>query len=672
LSLQVNRLDNASEHKFHGTAIDRSRVVRFRLNGIPIEGYVGDTVLSAALACGIIGAGIHLGHALGLDERFAPHVVPAGSRSDKRLMLPMDRMPAIDGLDLVTLGAQVQVGLMNRLTQLFRGRVSSLGVQIDAGRPDPWLDEVPERTLDADVVIVGGGVAGMSAARAAALSGSRVVLIERRPTLGGDAAYFGAVGDEDKPEAVIARQASALAALSGVTVMLASAAFAVSGDVVMVHRVTQPDGRPVGETVAIKAPRIVLATGSFERLPVFAGNRLPGVVSANAAFHRARQYGIWQGNTAAFATSSSVPYRLAMQASDAGIKTARLADIRPHPQSRFIEFSKAYGITMAPGLIVESAAPADGKHGGLSVQMAEAANGFHREIEPLIVEQLLVCGGFQPDLTLWLMAGGSSRFAPSTGQLQARGELLGIELAGAAAGYHTTAACISSGGAAIARLFKRKAADITELHIDPLYETPDAPAPIGELAPEQSAPAYLDGGGGLHIRAAQPHKSRLPLLGHKAPALPQLAAGVLSVGEVAASVQLGTIAEAMAGIVASERGVTPIDLVAPGAEHTRPVEAAPHLGIPAYLAGRFGPQAQLWTIHAEDSRAFDAGCLIYVNSDSIDPRHAVGVIVGKAPTGIGSLALIGRTPLASGNRLIVKDVSGAASVHLGEIIPPSA
>jgi sarcosine oxidase subunit alpha len=672
LSLQINRLSAATEHKFHGTAIDRSRVVRFRLNGIPIDGYIGDTVLSAALACGIIGAGMHLGHALALDERSAPLVVPAGSRTDMRLMLPMDRISAIEGLDLVTLGSRVQVGLVNRLTQLFRGRATSLGMQIDAGRVELWLDTPPERAVDADVVIIGGGVAGMSAARSAALSGSRVVLVERRPTLGGDAAYFGAVGDEDKPEAVIARQASALAAFGNVTVMLASEAFAMSGDGVLVHHVSVVDGRPIGEVVAIKAPRIVLATGSVERLPVFAGNRLPGVVSVNSAFHRARQFGIWQGKTAAFATSSSVPYRMAMQASDAGIRTARLADIRPHPQSRFIEFSKAYGITMAPGLIVESATPADGKHAGLSVQMAEAANGFHREIEPIIVEQLLVCGGFQPDLALWHMAGGTSRYAPRTGQLQARGELAGVELAGAVAGYLTTAGCIASGEAAIARLFKRNATEINEVQIDPLYETPDAPTPIGEHMPEHSAPAYLDAGTGLQFRVLAPYKSRMPLLGHKVPAPPQLAAGILSVGEVAASVQLGTIEEAMAGTVAGERGVTPINLAAQGEAWQKPAEVPPHLSIPAYLTGRFGPQGQLWTIHAEDSRAFDPGCLIYVNSDSTDPRHAVGVVVGKAPTGIGQLALIGRTPLASGNRLVVKDVSSTASVYLGEIIPPSA
>lgn len=44
-----------------------------------------------------------------------------------------------------------------------------------------------------DVLVVGGGVAGMTAARAAAAGGARTVLIERAPALGGECTYAGCV-----------------------------------------------------------------------------------------------------------------------------------------------------------------------------------------------------------------------------------------------------------------------------------------------------------------------------------------------------------------------------------------------------------------------------------------------------------------------------------------------
>src|SRR5689334_17232677 len=45
-------------------------------------------------------------------------------------------------------------------------------------------DEV-QTTLDADIVVVGGGGSGLAAAIEAARRGCKVVLLEKRPTLGG-------------------------------------------------------------------------------------------------------------------------------------------------------------------------------------------------------------------------------------------------------------------------------------------------------------------------------------------------------------------------------------------------------------------------------------------------------------------------------------------------------
>ena len=55
----------------------------------------------------------------------------------------------------------------------------------------PGLAKVEPAEEPARVVVVGGGVAGLEAARAAALRGHSVVLFERRPVLGGRARLAG-------------------------------------------------------------------------------------------------------------------------------------------------------------------------------------------------------------------------------------------------------------------------------------------------------------------------------------------------------------------------------------------------------------------------------------------------------------------------------------------------
>ncbi|HET8951118.1 MAG TPA: NAD(P)-binding protein [Solirubrobacteraceae bacterium] len=63
---------------------------------------------------------------------------------------------------------------------------------VNPGIRDPALGELAPAATAGRVVVVGGGVAGLEAARAAALRGHGVVLFERRPQLGGRARLAGA------------------------------------------------------------------------------------------------------------------------------------------------------------------------------------------------------------------------------------------------------------------------------------------------------------------------------------------------------------------------------------------------------------------------------------------------------------------------------------------------
>ncbi|HEV7717763.1 MAG TPA: FAD-dependent oxidoreductase, partial [Arsenicitalea sp.] len=409
---QPNRLKPSSDHHFSGTDIDRSRPLRFRLNGRTVNGFAGDTVLSAAIASGINEAGRHLGSPLALSERFAPPVLPSSQLHLPQNALPMARLPAIDGMELSTLGTMRAAPAPRRIADIIRsltiGPNRSLGLHLDGASPlaGPWLDQEADTHLDTDLAVVGGGIAGLSAAWAAAQAGGRVLLIERRASAGGDARFFGAVEGEEAPDQVIKRLLQNLGSMPNVTILTGTEAFAITGQTLRAHSIDIIDGAPAGRVLAVAFKRLVLANGVIERLPVFPGNRMPGVAGALETYHRGVRHGVWPGKSTLFNTAVSVVYRLAMLASDAGIAIERITDTRTQPQSRFIEFSKAYGIRLVRGLAPASVTAAPSRQAGVLVHLAPTFEGVAQQVPPIWTELLVTSGGWQPDLGLWLMAGG--------------------------------------------------------------------------------------------------------------------------------------------------------------------------------------------------------------------------------------------------------------------------
>ncbi len=66
---QPNRLGAGRQHALQGSAIDRSKPLKFRLDDRTICGFAGDTVLSALLASGLDSVGKLGGQPVGLSGR---------------------------------------------------------------------------------------------------------------------------------------------------------------------------------------------------------------------------------------------------------------------------------------------------------------------------------------------------------------------------------------------------------------------------------------------------------------------------------------------------------------------------------------------------------------------------------------------------------------------------
>ena len=199
-----------------GGRIDRRRRVDFRFNGLRFEGYRGDTLASALLANGVrmvarsikyhrprgfVGCGAEepngiftVRHA-GVEGSTIPHApgtlveLVEGLEAQEVNGWPSLRFDAAGGLQwfsaMLTAGFYYKTFMWPRAGwhwyEWAIRRMAGNGRAPDA--PDP--DRYDKRNAFCDVLVVGGGPAGLAASLAAARAGARVILADDQPELGG-------------------------------------------------------------------------------------------------------------------------------------------------------------------------------------------------------------------------------------------------------------------------------------------------------------------------------------------------------------------------------------------------------------------------------------------------------------------------------------------------------
>ena len=259
----------------------------------------------------------------------------------------------------------------------------------------------------ADVVVIGGGVAGLQAAKAAAASGAKVLVLEQNSHWGGRAPVDGGSIGGEAPEAWIEKTRAELDAMDNVTLRDRCMASGVydHGYVLGYERLTDHapgQGGPRHRLWRIRAKQIVTATGAIERPLSFAGNDVPGVMLAASMRDYVVNWGVTPGQKVVIATNNDDAYRTALVLAEAGVEVVRILDARNNGGGALMEEARAKGIRIECGRAI--AKVSGGKRvKKVAICAQSGQGGAQEEIE---ADAVAMSGGWSPVVHLWSHCGG--------------------------------------------------------------------------------------------------------------------------------------------------------------------------------------------------------------------------------------------------------------------------
>lgn len=438
-----------------GGRIDRGRPLRFTYDGKRFHGFAGDTLASALLAEGQIevAPSIYLGRPRGIvtADCAEPNALVEVLGTCPEPMRPATDVELYDGLSVKSLSGVGWLGTAG--DREADGREADDREADDREADDREADdrEVHDKKyVHTDVLVIGAGPAGITAALSAGRAGARVTLVDSQRELGGCLLE----GDEHingQPALDWVRGAiRELVEMPEVRILTRSTAtgyYDHNYALIAQRRPGAAKGQPVQRLWHVRAQQVVLATGAQERPLVFAENDRPGIMLASAVRGYVNRFAVLPGRDVVVFTTADSAYSVALDLLAAGARV-RVVDARRNPPVWLGDEVKVMGGEVLSSSVVVST---EGEHRVSSVRVRgidtnDRLTGVAWE---MTCDLLAVCGGWNPIVHLYGQAGGALRWDDLIGGFvpaHTRPDL--PRVIGAARGTYDLAGCVAQGFAA--------------------------------------------------------------------------------------------------------------------------------------------------------------------------------------------------------------------------------
>ncbi len=456
---QSNRID--------GGLIDRSQTLNFTFNGKQMQGHPGDTLASALLANGqrlvgrsfkyhrprgIFTAGSEEPNAL-VHLRSGAHREPntratvaelfdglEATSQNHRGSLDFDLMAVTDLLSpFLAAGFYYKTFMWPKAfwEKLYEPMIrASAGLGSLSMQEDP--DVYDKGFLHCDVLVIGAGPAGLSAALAAGRSGARVIIADEDFLLGGrlNAESFGVGGMSGSDWA--AKAVAELGTMANVRIMSRTTLYGAYDHGIFgalerkTDHLASAAGKPRQVLWRIYSKRSILAAGSTERPIAFGNNDRPGVMLAGAVRAYVNRYGVTPGKEVAVFTNNDDGWRTATDLYAKGVTITAVIDSREIDAPASIPGASV----VMGGRIVDIA-------GRKGIRALTLSNG-----QVIPADCLAVSGGWSPNVHLTCHQRGRPEWRESIAAFVPGADLpVGMIVAGAANGTLTLGGALKEGRA---------------------------------------------------------------------------------------------------------------------------------------------------------------------------------------------------------------------------------
>ncbi|ATE63110.1 sarcosine oxidase subunit alpha family protein [Rhizorhabdus dicambivorans] len=501
-----------------GGLIDRSRTLDFSFDGRRYSGFAGDTLASALIANNVrlVGRSFKYHRPRGIltagsEEPNALVTLGSGAEAepnsrattitlfDGLRATSQNRWPSLsfDLLSVNQLAAPIFVAgfyyktfmwpaaLWEKLYEPLIRRAAGLGAL--SGLPDP--SSYDRNHGFCDLLVIGGGVAGIAAALVAGRAGLRVIIANEDARLGGRLLAERHEVDGVAAAEWAADQAAELASMPNVTVLDRTTVFgAYDGrEYGAVERLTdhlpnQDRRGPRQRLWKIVARRALLATGAIERPLVFGGNDRPGVMMASAVSTYVNRHAALPGRRAVLFTTTDSGWRTAEDLMLAGADIAAVVNPRGEAGGA-ADRLRAAGIRILQGAMVTNARGAPLK----AVDIRTSDGGT----VTVKADLLAMSGGWNPAIGIGSNLGARPVWSDRIDSFLLEDAPPGLAATGAAAGELSLAAALADGVAKAGGVVEDLGFKAVAFPIPPTSDDSGRAAPLWHVG-EHGGKAFVD------------------------------------------------------------------------------------------------------------------------------------------------------------------------------------